>query len=107
MNHDEINVAVAQWVGWKWDYAKFNEVYWMAPDSSIHKEIPNYCRDLNAIHEAELNLTYDQWRIFLGFLNRERTIPRLMSMDEFHACWNATARQRSEALLRTLGLWKE
>lgn len=65
-------------------------------------------KDMNAIHEIELRLNHDEWRIYLGFLNHKRVvIPTLMSMEEFHQCWNATAAQRAEAFLKTIGRWKD
>jgi len=60
---------------------------------------PDYCADLNAMHEAEKVLTKHQ---------RESIYPRIMGG------WRnpakpiyATARQRAEAFLRTLGKWEE
>ena len=69
--------------------------------------LPDYLNDLNACHEMEKVLTHDQWRIYLGFVMGERTIPKLASMEEFHRAWNATAAQRSEAFLLTIGKWTE
>jgi hypothetical protein len=62
----------------------------------------NYCTDLNAMHEAEKVLT-DEQCVFVRLHLRERL--------ETHAAsrytWHATARQRAEAFLRTLGKWEE
>jgi hypothetical protein len=69
--------------------------------------LPDYPNDLNAIAVAESTLTHDQWRIYLGFLMGERTIPKLASMEEFHKAWNSTSAQRAEAFLRTIGKWKD
>lgn len=65
--------------------------------------LPNYTSDLNACHEFEntvmLNshtrLNYLSW---LGWENDYAST--------VFACVNATARQRCEAYLRTLNLWK-
>ena len=63
--------------------------------------IPDYCSDLNAMHEAEKVLgevhsinscEYDDW---------------LQSIIEHDQKWRATACQRAEAFLRTLGKWEE
>jgi len=73
--------------------------------------IPDYLNDLNAMHEAEQVLTpkYEpakgesQWGEYLGWLgfcgeNKTR---------EVYECVTATAAQRAQAFLRTLGLWQE
>jgi hypothetical protein len=57
----------------------------------------DYCTDLNAMHEAEESLTDDQlWRM-------ARNIER----NDEQWYFRATARQRAEAFLRTLGKWEE
>jgi hypothetical protein len=58
----------------------------------------NYTQDLNAMHEAEKTLTQDQSEIFYprwlgGFMSRTGPI-------------YATARQRAQAFLRTIGKWE-
>jgi hypothetical protein len=72
---------------------------------------PNYCADLNAMHEAEKVLTainqpargcsergaYLSW---LGYCGENNT-------SEVYECVTATARQRAEAFLKTLGKWEE
>ena len=51
--------------------------------------LPDYCNDLNAMHEAEMELPDE---LFVRYANR---IP---------PC--ATAAQRAEAFLKTLNLWR-
>ena len=53
-------------------------------------ELPHYCHDLNAMHEAEKELPD---KLFVRYANR---IP---------PC--ATASQRAEAFLRALNLWRD
>jgi len=58
------------------------------------KQIPNYCNDLNAMHEAEkVHRMGSDWHEYLHQLERDATA---------HIAY-ATARQRAEAFLRTLG----
>ena len=57
------------------------------------RDCPNYCNDLNAMHEAEMQLSAherDQMRMRLN-----------MTLGNEYCC--ATGRQRAEAFLRTLG----
>jgi len=67
------------------------------------KRIPNFCADLNAMHQAEKNL--------VGGISAEyaehllEVTGRNWSDDIQFFC--ATARQRAEAFLRTLGKWEE
>lgn len=59
----------------------------------------NYCADLNAMHEAEKVLNQDN--LYIMALH----IEGLCGRGEFY--FRATARQRAEAFLRTLGKWEE
>ena len=62
------------------------------------KQIPNYCADLNAMHEAEEFLSGNLWIEYVNDLaNIEGNLFGI----------RATARQRAEAFLRTLGKWEE
>jgi len=69
-------------------------------------QTPDYCNDLNAIHEVEAKLTEEQWEEYeveLGNVLFEATSRRLRHRDYIHA----TAAQKAEALCRALGLGKE
>jgi hypothetical protein len=80
-------------------------------------EIPNYLNDLNAMHEAEKVLTGKQWDVYCACLDRisRAALPAIIPcweeinpsriIDAFQI--HATADQRAEAFLRTLGLWKD
>ena len=59
--------------------------------------IPDYLDDLNAMHEAEKVLDFNQLR------DMEDSVSFQFAVYPFHA----TASQRAEAFLRTLGLWTE
>ena len=79
MIDEQINAAIAE-----------------AIDADPHwKCAKDYCNDLNAMHEAE--------KVF--------DCPELYEGNLINVCggvqymWHATARQRAEAFLRTLGKW--
>ena len=61
--------------------------------------IPDYLNDLNAMHEAEKTLDYNQ-------MNRYQNIElsRFVHTGTTWIC-SATAAQRAEAFLRTIGKW--
>jgi hypothetical protein len=90
MTDDQINEAIATASGWK-GCPECNDL--ICEDNFI----PNYCKDLNAMHKAEWSLTDDQlWRM-----------AREIERNDEQWYFRATARQRAEAFLRTLGKWKE
>ena len=64
----------------------------------------NYCTDLNAMHEAEKVLAPKNWNNFSE--NWWNYYHHLLDGD-VHKTIHATARQRAEAFLRTLGKWEE
>ena len=74
-------------------------------DSIVRELIPDYLNDLNAMHEAEMILprpTYhvDYWQKGYG---RFQTLLAEFTITPY----SATAAQRAEAFLRTIGKWKE
>lgn len=71
--------------------------------------LPDYLNNLNAMHEAEKVLTDDDHRrfrqlLFTGFYNRGEG---QTNDSAERARTSATARQRAEAFLKTLNLWKD
>jgi hypothetical protein len=63
------------------------------------EDVPNYIGDLNSMAEAEMIL-FD--RIDWSVCNYDRYLGVATSSWK----WNATAAQRAEAFLKTLGLWE-
>ena len=63
------------------------------------ERLPDYLNDLNAMHEAEGILNEKQAHVM------NDTLWDLMLGRKY--LWHATAAQRAEAFLRTLGKWKE
>ena len=62
-------------------------------------QLPNYLKDLNAMHEAENVLTKVQRREYV------RTLFQTTNTDWDSHC--ATAAQRADAFLKTIGKWEE
>jgi len=90
MTDEQINAAIAEACGWK-GCTECNDP--ICEDNFI----PNYCKNLNAMHQAEWSLTDDQlWRM-----------AREIERNDEQWYFRATARQRAEAFLRALGLWEE
>jgi len=71
------------------------------PEGCLLKECPDYLNDLNAMHEAEKMLIEK---------DRSRYTDNICGItpcayDGWFSCAHATAAQRAEAFLRTIGKW--
>ena len=66
--------------------------------------IPNYLNDLNAMHKAEKMLTPEQLVDYCAFSLRVATGEGCVTD---YKMIRATAAQRAEAFLRTIGKWEE
>ena len=94
MTNEEINIAIAEACGYKTGYR----------DPEAWHPLPDYLNDLNAMHDAEEMLIGDEpenselWCDFQT--NLVIACPAYLS-------YHATASQRAEAFLKTIGKWKE
>ena len=107
MSDEQINHRIAELCGWT---EIRNSVYrhhkpWGHPPLNRDriKLLPDYCTDLNEMHEAEMTLTKAQWVDFVQHLTHDW----ISLSDAWKDVCHATARQRAEAFLRTLGEWEE
>lgn len=99
-------IAIAEFEGWK--CIDVSDVYgplWWEKDGrpSTARGLPDYTNNLNAIHEAEMRLTDEQYGLFHYHLVRSRNDKCLPVCR----CNSATAAERSEALLKSIGKWQE
>jgi hypothetical protein len=96
MTNEQINAAIAKACGWVPDCDR--GICWDQHGNAIITA-PNYCTDLNAMHEAEKTLTCKQFEDYYLALYDVTQKTR----------WpvSATARERAEAFVRTLGKWEE
>lgn len=108
MTDNEINIAIAEELDYEWRYGIYKNCRglfhkddnylkdWVCEDMSVPiacdcaTRIPDYVNDLNAMHKAE------------DLLN----VPQLEAYTDMIGV-RSTARERAEALLRTIGKWKE
>lgn len=125
MRDEEINVAIAEACGWTFGPGESEAsmkaeavMCWVRPGNSNwqREHIPNYCTDLNVMHEAEKlfdGMDYQFKNKYAGTLEEileaeikkgdPECIPDVWGFEMI----NATARQRAEAFLRCIGKWKE
>ena len=103
MKPEQQRIAIAEACG-KW-HSGWPHEYMNQADRLRH--IPDYLNDLNAMHEAEKMLGAC-WPTYCEHL-LEIVEPEPRSLEVCHY-WNllhATATQRAEAFLRTIGKWEE
>jgi hypothetical protein len=105
---EQINQRIAEACGWTeikncawrhhkpWGYPPLKA----GQGGNAFKMLPNYCDDLNAMHEAEKTLSETNMFVMAHWI--EQNVSR-HGQHYFHA----TARQRAEAFLRTIGKWEE
>ena len=105
MTPEQQRIAIAQACGW----ICADDGFWDSPSQKIgiaehllHTAIPDYLNDLNAMHEAEKTTLKNDallWHKYASFLD----------MDYCNQPYTigSTARQRAEAFLKTLNLWKQ
>jgi len=118
MTNEQINIAIAEACGldviqnprgpkdrpeaWKTGFftpkaAKQRRLSW--PSSDVVKVIPDYCNDLNEIHQLTMTLGDQQLCEMADYLHQ---------ITGFHTrIFHATARERAEAFLRTIGKWED
>lgn len=118
MKGTEINVAIAEACGWKCCEPRPRVVdspyaRWMKGDNLREfRNLPNYCHDLNAMQEAEKILVEqnrygDYMNALMAKVCSDADEPFNHDTETVWGCFHATARQRSEAFLRTIGKWKD
>jgi hypothetical protein len=112
MTPEAQRIAIAEACGYRRKEPNWNR--WLKPDGQYEAYgiagLPNYLSDLNAMHEAEKILTTDEQRISFMQNLRNVTSGHAKNFDYYNIVevWNmlsATAPQRAEAFLRTLGKW--
>jgi hypothetical protein len=108
MSPEAQQIAIAKACGWT-KVRRFSETAtfpgWIPPGGKFPKpKLPDYLNDLNAMHEAEKILTYEQKNIYRRWLE---CLYRQEDESEHECEWHATAAQRAEAFLRTLNLWTD
>jgi hypothetical protein len=107
MTDEQINAAIAEACGWTVIgecTCGFKLHGWRSEKEAHKKHIPNYCNDLNSMHEVEKTLVQEvEWAKYCVQL--AKVTNALWSDDMNYVC--ATASHRAEAFLRTLGKWEE
>lgn len=98
MSPDAQRIAIAEACGWK-IISNFGSgvVYGQHPNYPSSNQVPDYLHDLNAMHEAQKLLKPIEWE------NYRQELWLLCADNDIRA----TAAQRAEAFLRTVGKWED
>jgi len=120
MTPEQQRIAIAEACGWTrypefegqdpdsaWDDKAIHDAMrenfeWLCPQGKIRNSLPDFMSDLNAMHEAEKSLPDND---DAGSRHDYRLM--LMEICQQGGSAFATAAQRAEAFLRTLGKWVE
>jgi hypothetical protein len=106
MTDEQINIAIAEHCGWTnigpyyRHYGRRNwEWFGDSPKDGRQKYIPDYCNDLNAMHEAEKTFGVDL----------DTYIDKILDLTGYFMgdILTMSARQKAEAFLKTIGKWDE
>jgi hypothetical protein len=118
MNPEAQRMAIATACGYWWGADDDSpEKYWHHPAGGSAKYPPDYLNDLNAMHEAfrvfdnHAPLSrHEWWQRYFGQLSVTLGIPfdfmPQFTTEDAIKYHNATAAQRAEAFLRTIGKWE-
>jgi hypothetical protein len=107
MTNEQINAAIAEACGWTGIHDSgpwHNHKLWGYPPmkhgqgGNAYKYLPDYCADLNAMHDAEKVLRDKELLFEYGM--------HISNSHHYEYLLRATARERAEAFLRTLGKWE-
>jgi hypothetical protein len=102
MTDEKINACIAAFCGWTNIDPQHRSG--RAPDREWlgNEFLPQYTHDLNAMHEAENQMSREDQRTMHVYL-----VHVLEREKQFVPGWRATARQRAEAFVRTISKWED
>ena len=111
MTPEAQRIAIAEACGFR-KYERPNILLWYHPEKIAVRycELPDYLADLNAKHEAEKTLSEGQQWQQACFIVNYHVAPSgfpIFSRSEVILLACATAAQRAEAFLKTLGKWED
>lgn len=107
MKPDAQRIAIAEACGWRATEAGWSHPS-LPPAANVYGRMPpDYLNDLNAMHEAERVLTKDQQASYGELLLSAVPYNASGVHRDIFLCAHATAAQRAEAFLRTIGKWQE
>lgn len=107
MTNEQLNEALAKWAGWEKCTCSPVCKAWHLPgcgDVDVTQPAPDFCNDLNAMATLEVKAPLRYWVILNGYVGADVADT---FADSCRLLAGASARQRAEAMARTVGVWKE
>lgn len=107
---NESGIGTSRGTAWLPPGAVMEEMEWFEVADLFKTKPPDYCADLNAMHEAEKVLADPQEGTYLDLLAQvcgHQYKSGSERNEHLFWCWNSTAMQRAEAFLRALNKWEE
>ncbi len=102
MNKEAQRIAIAEACGIEVAPCTCKSNPWI--DAKTRKHLPDYLNDLNAMHEASETLdtlTYEKYALTVGIVIQSDSSDVIYRLP-----LDATAEQRAEAFLKTIGKWQ-
>lgn len=97
MKPEQQNKIIAEYCGWKKSTNCNWEGFWYRKGTRTYQQYcPDFCEDLNLMHEAEKHLHYSMLDSYYENLR-----------DCYTPTWCAPASARAEAFLYTIEQWKD
>ena len=113
MNQNQMRIAIAEACGWKIEPCPQPGLRYITTPTGdtgftdLHRGIPDYLNNLNAMHEAVETLDEKQFAVFCWALaNMLEAFDWDRSSEDLRKVMEATALQRAEAFLRTIEKWE-
>lgn len=112
MTKEQINTAIATWMGWEDIYEDAVGHLVGTNPEGFYSLVPYFQFDLNAIHCAEEKLSndltgrYEKELRRVQFHQTSAADSMVSILNIKHHALHATAAQRAEALLKTIGKWQ-
>ena len=111
MSPEAQRIAIAEACGWKHIHLYYSELYgenrlagYAPDDPDDATQIREYLSDLNAMHEAEKVLDWDE-QASCQLFNYRCYLTKICGSDK-DLIFHASATQRAEAFLRAIGKWE-
>ncbi len=119
MTDEQIRIKLAEWDGWtnittdfvRDDFGELHEILIGQNNGSRLEAIPSYLNDLNACYSLEEKLDFEQRRRYadkswmVAIRDYEKNHMSTQE-DGWFIHLHMTARQRCEALLKTINMWE-
>ena len=117
MTPRDMRIAIAEANGYEWTmeahlesgYHSWQNFADQCGNEVLDDELPDYCNDLNAMHEVEKTLRYEMIYVINlhRICNNDQSDWDLPTTNLQFNYVTATSLQRAEAYLRTIGKWNE